>query len=230
MNSDRILDALHMAWVLGIIVAVAGMVWIERDVDRIVRAVPADYLRQTIYVIGGTATDLEKTLKAERQASADQLKAAAISQQKMNTLLDQGTQFLLALGKTNDTLNAGLADQQRQLDQLEADADASIKGLTSAEQQLDRVLAGAGDAAASAAQLAADPALKDSLGQLDAAMGQADQTLQQIQQIAASGNRDAQMLEARLRQALKPASLAKNLFERALGIAGPAAQVATAVK
>ena len=56
------------------------------------------------------------------------------------------------------------------------------------------------------------------------------QVLASLDGMAASGNRDAAMLEAKLREALKPATLAKSIFMRALGLAGPAAEVATAVK
>ena len=40
----------------------------------------------------------------------------------------------------------------------------------------------------------------------------------------------AAIIEVRLRQALAPASLAKSIFMHALGIAGPAAQIAAAAK
>jgi len=38
------------------------------------------------------------------------------------------------------------------------------------------------------------------------------------------------MLDAKLKQALKPASLAKSILERLLGLAGPIAEVGLAVR
>lgn len=234
---EKFVRGVHAALLLTALAGTAGIVWIERGailierhVDGLIAAVDPVYLHQAVYVAGGTVVDLEKTLKAERKASADQLAAAAEGQQKLNALLDRATQFVAALNETNATLNTAIADQDRSLLATEAKAGSAIDSLAAAEAQLDRVLANAAAASESAAQVAADPHLKDALAELDQATSEADTTLAHLSSIAASGDRDAQMLETRLRQALKPASLAKSLFERALGIAGPAAQIATAAK
>lgn len=75
-----------------------------------------------------------------------------------------------------------------------------------------------------------NPAIGESLGNLEKATAEADTALANLDAISASGNRDAQMVESRLREALKPASLAKSIIYHALGIAAPAAQIASAVK
>lgn len=212
--------------------ATAGIVWIERDVHRALADLPATVtdFHRTLIVAGGAAGDLEKTLRQERQASANQIASATASEQKLNALLDRATQFVDGLDSTNRTLAGAIADQNKSLLTLEQQATKEIADMDAATHVLGGVLMSAGQAAQSAAELAADPHLKRSLEQLDAAMSEANATLVQIDAIAASGNRDAQMIETRLRQALKPASLAKTLFERALGLAGPAAQIATAAK
>lgn len=222
----------HAALLLAALAAAAGVVWIERDVHRALADLPATVTdaHRAIVVAGGAAGDLEKTLRDERQASADQLAAAAAGQAKLNALLDRATRFLVDVDATNADLAGAVKHQDTALAGIEAAASRTIADLDQSTKILDAALAGAARASDSAAQLAADPKLADSLDQLDLAMAQANVALTHLSGIAASGDRDAAMLEARLRQALKPASLAKAAFERLLGIAGPAAQVATAAK
>lgn len=229
---ERFARGVWMAAGILALVAVAGIVWIERDVHRALADLPATVTdaHRAIVVAGGAAGDLEKTLRTERQASADQLSAAAAGQAKLNRLLDRATAFLGGLGETNRDLATLIENQDLTLRALEGQAATDLADLDASEKQLTIAMQNAGAATKSAAELAADPHLKDSLAALDFAMAQANVTLAHLSSIAASGDRDAAMLEARLRQALKPASLAKSIFMRALGIAGPAAQIATAAK
>lgn len=227
---DQFVRGVHALLLLTALAAVAGIVWIERDIDLVVRSVPVDYVHQTIYVAGGTITDLEKTLKEERKASGDQLAAAAAGQQKLNHLLDNATAFLAGLGETNRDLATLIENQDLSLRTLETQATTDLTELDASEKQLTTAMTSASRASTSAAELLADPHLAASLAELDAAMAKTNDTMAHLTSIAASGDRDAAMLEARLREALKPASLAKTIFMRALGLAGPAAQVATAAR
>ena len=127
-------------------------------------------------------------------------------------------------------LSAAVSNQDAQLTALEKQATASIAEVQEATRQAEAVLGTLEATGQSLAALAANPAFLEALERLDDATGKANAILASVDAIAASGNRDAQMLETRLRQALKPASLAKSIFLHALGLAGPAAQIATAVK
>jgi len=229
---DRFVRGVHALLLLAALAATAGIVWIERDVHLALAGLPAAVTdaRRVVLVAGGAATDIEKTLRTERQASADQLAAAAAGQQKLNHLLDNATAFLARLDETNRDLATLVENQDLSLGALERQATADLADLDAGEKQLAAAARELTAASSSAADLLADPRNAEILAQLDAAMAKTNDTLAHLSSIAASGDRDAAMLEARLRQALKPASLAKAAFERLLGIAGPAAQVATAAK
>lgn len=140
--------------------------------------------------------------------------------------------------------SALLADQQLQLDAMEARATNALTDLQAAERQAQLILAplseaarngaqaarSASEAAAFAAKTAGNPSISESLRRLDLALAESDATLANLQAISASGNRDAAMIETRLRQALKPASMLKSALLRALGVAGPAAAIAASVR
>lgn len=229
---DRFVRGVHASLLILALAATAGIVWIESDIHATILALHPSitYGEQTIKIVGGAATDLEKTLRTERQASADQLAAAAQGQQKLNHLLDNATAFVEAMGETNRELNTAIEDQDLGLQALEKQGTADLADLDASEKQFYIAMKNASEATKSAAGLMADPHLADSLAKLDTAMAKTNDTLGHLSAIAASGDRDAAMLEARLREALKPASLAKTIFLRALGLAGPAAQVATAAR
>jgi len=189
---------------------------------------------------------------AEKFASAsDSLSDAA---RKQNVYLDQTSRELnktvadahdllshadFALNGRNGhggllpSATALVADQQMQLDAIEARATKALSDLDAAEQQAQPILASlseaahsASDAAASAAKAAGNPEIAQSIDRLDVALAESDVTLANLQAISASGDRDAAMIEARLREALKPASFLKSALLRALGVAAPIAQIA----
>lgn len=140
--------------------------------------------------------------------------------------------------------SAVVADQKLQLDVIEARATKALADLDAAEQQAQPILASlndaardgaraaqsASEAAAVAAQTAGNPRIAESLQRLDLALDESDATLANLQSISASGNRDAAMIETRLRQALKPASLLKTVLLRVMGVAAPAAQIASSLR
>jgi predicted ribonuclease YlaK len=140
--------------------------------------------------------------------------------------------------------NAMVADQQLQLDAIEARTTKALVDLDAAEQRAQVILVSldhaarstaqaahsASDAAAITAKVAGNPQIAESLQRLDLALAESDVTLANLQAISASGNRDATMIETRLRQALKPASLLKAALLRAIGLGGPAAEIASTLR
>ena len=84
---DQFVRGVHATLLILALAATAGIVWIERDIHETMLALHPSitYGEQTIKIVGGAATDLEKTLRTERQASADQLAAAAQGQQKLES-------------------------------------------------------------------------------------------------------------------------------------------------
>lgn len=128
------------------------------------------------------------------------------------------------------TLNSAVANQDAHLVKMEEQGTQALTQLTTAITDLQPVLTNSAKLAAAGVNLVNDPQLKQALARLNDAIANADATLAQLDKAAASGDRSMEMIEAKLRQALAPASLAKSILERALGIAGPAAQIATAAK
>lgn len=188
------------------------------------------YLNQLLPIVGGAATNVEKTLREERDASRDQLAQSTAVLKNVNAAVSQAKDdlvefhaLLAGLGKTNSTLDAAIATQSREAAETEKQAQAALADLSSALQQANAVLADLD-------HVAANPDLPSITKHLDDAILEANSVLKHVDGAAASGERDMLMIETKLRQALKPASLAKTIFERALGIAGPAAQIAAAAK
>jgi hypothetical protein len=184
---------------------------------------------RTIVIAAGAATNIEKSLRAERDASKDQIESSTAAMKKFNATLDDLHLVLVNANGVVTHIDGAVVHVDAAVVQLTAQASTAIADLDVAVKDVQPILAHLGDASASLADLAKDPSIRASLIELDKATAETNSILANLDAIAASGNRDAQMLEARLRQALKPASLAKTIFERALGLAGPAASVATAV-
>jgi hypothetical protein len=184
------------------------------DAHRALAGLPATVtdLRRVVLVAGGAATDLEKTLRDERAASADQIRQASLSAVKLNTALDRASTFLDTLNGTGQLLGQAVTDQDQALLALEKQATADLVTLDDASRQLNAALGNTAAASKSAADLLADPAIGESIARLDGAMAKADETLAHLDSAAASGDRQMAMLEVRLRQALKPASLLRQLL------------------
>jgi hypothetical protein len=184
---------------------------------------------RTIVIAGGAATNIEKSLRAERDASKEQIDASTAAMKKFNATLDDLHLVLLNANTVTSHIDTVVGHVDVAVVQLTAQTSTAIADLDTAVKGAQPLMAHLSDASASLADLAKDPSIRDSLTELDKATAETNSILANLDAIAASGNRDAQMLEVRLRQALKPASLAQTIFMRALGLAGPAASVATAV-
>ena len=211
---EQFVRGVHLLLLGLVIAAVAGVMLLELDVHRTLAGLPATVtdLRRVVLVAGGAATDLEKTLRDERAASAEQIRQASLSAVKVNTALDQASNFLSTLNSAAVSLNGAIDDQNRSMLALEKQATADLVTLDDASKQLNAALGNTAAASKSAADLLADPAIGESIARLDGAMAKADETLAHLDSAAASGDRQMAMLEARLRQALKPASLLRQLL------------------
>lgn len=235
----KFVQAVHLAQMLSalalvLILSAAGL-WLRWDLKDLHPA--ATDLPRVVRITGGAATDLEKTLKIERDAATNQINATAAMQQKITLAMDN---FAGLMKHTDDSLNgtagvlptisSAVHDQNAKMLELEDQAKENLADLDTAEKQLTALLTNATNATKSAADLAADPEIHAALVKLDAAMDKTNEFLAHLDSIGASGDRQMQLIEAKLREALKPASLLKTIFTRSLGLAGPAAQVATATK
>jgi len=233
---ERFTRGVWLAVPLLLAAAVAGLLWLEWDAHRrLAQLEPILHTAgETARVVGGAAADLEKTLKDEHKAEADQLAAAAALQAKATAAADG---FANLLNKTDDSLNGkggvlpvlagAIADQNANMNAISLRAEAAIDTLNATIRDIQPLLAAATTAAQNGASLSGDPRISEALGRIDDATLQANDILEHLDMISASGDRDAAMLETRLRQALKPASLAKELFERILQVGPP---IATAVR
>jgi hypothetical protein len=227
----RFLEFLQAAALIAAIVALGGLVGIERT------------LRQALPPI------LASTQRAAQKfaAASDSLSDAA---RRQDRYLDQTSRELNKtvadahdlLIHTDESLNgrnghggvlpaaaAMLVEQRTQLDAIETRTNLALSDLDAAEKQALPILASLNQAARATADTAGNPRIAESLQRLDTALAKADATLANLQAISSSGNRDASMIETRLRQALKPAGLLKSALLHALGIAAPAAQIASAI-
>jgi hypothetical protein len=178
----------------------------------------------------------KKTLKLERSAAQSQINEAAAAANALNAAANAAE---LLLSNTNKSLNGPsgflpsattlINHQDANLTALEQQATKNLADLDADETNLNALILTATKAAESAAQIAADPQIKESLAKFDTDLDTLNEILSNLDDIAKSGNRDAQMIEARLRAALKPATLAKSILMHMLGVAGPAAEVGAAV-
>jgi len=240
--TDRYEQFTRMAWlavpisiIVLIVIFCSAALWLRADLKELHPA--ATDAPRVLRIVGGAATDIEKALKQEREASTAQIQATAQLQGKANAAADNLAKLVQ---HTDDSLNGtkgvlpvlsgAIAEQNVNMTKISVRAEAAIDTLDVTVADLQPVLAAAATAAQNGADLSGDPAIKQALQRLDDAIAQSNDVLQHLDAIAASGDRDAAMLETRLREALKPASLAKTIFMRTLGLAGPAAQVATAAK
>src|ERR1700730_16546564 len=106
------------------------------------------YLNQILPIVGGAATNVEKTLREERDASREQLAQSTAVLKNVNAAVSQAKDDLVefhaliaGLGKTNSTLDAAIATQSREAAETEKQARAALADLSSALQQANAVLA-----------------------------------------------------------------------------------------
>ncbi len=242
----RIIELLEAATLVVALVALTGLIGIERIVRQNLPSILAS--AQTAARRFASASDSLSNAARKQNLYLDQT-----SRELDKTVADAHDLLLhtdLSLNGRNGRggllpyASALVSDQQLQLDVIEAHASKALADLDAAEHQAQPILSSLNEAAQSAAQTAhgasnvvsiaaraaGNPSIAESLQRLDLALAESDATLANLQAISASGNRDAVMIEARLRKALKPASMLKSALLRALGMAAPAAQIASSLR
>ena len=211
---DRALKVLAVLRAIAAIAALSALALAGWDLHlRLIQLQKsATYLNQILPIVGGAATNIEKTLREEREASRDQLAQSTAVLKNVNAAVGQAKldlvefhALLAGIEKTNSTLDAAIATQSREAVETEKQAQAALANLNAAMRQANAVLADLD-------RVAANPDAPQILKRLDDAILEANSVLKHVDNSAASGERDMLMIEARLRQALKPASLAKTIF------------------
>ena len=185
---------------------------------------------RNLAIIGVAAGEIQKGARAWEQSSKTQAADADAVLQTATGALGSMRSLLDGMEQTNTAIAAAIAHQDSNLTIVEGRSYQAVGDLSAALGKMQQLEETANATAGDIAKLAASPDLAAAIAQFDQGMVKMNSVLASLDGMAASGNRDAAMLEAKLREALKPATLAKSIFMRALGLAGPAAEVATAVK
>lgn len=226
-----LLEVLEVAALIATIVALVGLVAIERSVSERLPRILADSEAAAQKFAAASDSVADAAAKQDRyldQTSRELSKTVTDA----HDLLIHTDESLNGRDGRGGTLTAAsdlLADQQTRLRTMEVRANLALDDLDAAEKEAQPILTSLNQASQSAAQTAGNTSIAESLRRLDLALAESDATFANLQAISASGDRDAILIEGRLRQALKPASLLKKAFLHALGIAGPAAQVAASL-
>lgn len=243
MTLKRAVELLEAAALCTATIALIGLIGIEGSVRQKLPAIMES--AQTAAKKFASASDSLSDAARKQDRYLDQT-----SRELSKTVADAHDLLIhtdFALNSSDGLLpsaSALVTDQKLQLDSIEARATKALADLDAAELQAHSILASlndaarsgalaarhASDAAAFAAKTAGNPRIEQSLQRLDLALAESDATLANLQAISASGNRDASMIEIRLRQTLKPASLLKTALLRALGVAAPAAQIGASLR
>jgi chromosome segregation ATPase len=181
--------------------------------------------------------ELAQTSANVRHATAEWEAASKQQSAEITTAAQTTTADLQQFGVVLQQAQGAIGDARVTIANVDRDLDAQNAAALAVELQAQKTLAALehqtdelAPILANLDKLTADPSLPDTLHQLDATMADAQKAMVSLDSIAASGDRDALMLEDKLREALKPATLTKTIFMRALGLAAPMAQIATAVK
>jgi hypothetical protein len=228
----RLLQTLEAATLIAAIGALMGFMEIERTV------------RNRLPAILAASGDAAQKLAAAGDSIADAARKQDLyldhTSRELNKTVADAHDFLI---HTDESLNGrngrggvlpaasqALAEQKTQFDALEARANVAISDLDAAEKQAQPLLASLSQAAQGASDAEVNPRIAESIERLDEALAESDAVLANLQAISASGNRDAAMVETRLRQALKPSGLLKSALLRALGVVAPAIQIAASVR
>ena len=219
----RILQGIALA---AFVIFLALCIWIAWDVHRATRQLPAlaTDVDRSVLILAGAGTNLEKTLRAERDASAAQLAASAEAQRKLNLVLDSTR---ITIGQANHVLadlDSAIQMQDHNLSVVEQQATAAIATLELQMQQLDPAIKSANVALANTARLSADPALHETLLHVDATTA----AMQATGELVQDSMKD---IHDFIHRETAPVRGAWNTIKAFLReFAGPAAQVAVAAK
>jgi len=242
----RAVELLEIAALIGAIIALSGLISIEGSVRRKLPSIleSAQTTAQKFASASDSISDAARKQDRYLDQTSRELNKTVADAHDLLVHTDFALNGRKGRGGLLRSANAVVADQKLQLDLIDTRATKALDDLDDAEQRALPILTSlsdaarngaraarsASDAAASAAKTAGNPRVDESLQRLDLALAESDATLANLQSISSSGNRDAVMIETRLRQALRPASILKAALLRALGVAGPAAQIASGLR
>jgi len=224
-----LLRSLEAAALVALIVALLGAISIERIVRNSLPGI-FDGSREAVGKLSAASDALALAADAESRAAPQQTREVSKAVADAHDLLAHTDISLNGPHGLIPRISASVADQQARLDELEREANRAIADLDAAVQRAQPAIQDLASASGGISRAANDPAITQALANLASATGRADSVLRNLDAISASGNRDAAMIEKRLREALKPASLLKSALLRALGIAAPAAEIAASVR
>jgi len=225
----RIIEMLEAVALVALIIALAGLIAIERTIGK---GLPPLLLSAQAAAgrLSAASDALARAANAESKAAPQQTREVSKAVADAHDLLAHTDISLNGPHGLIPRISASVADQQARLDELEREANRAIADLDAAVQRAQPAIQDLASASGGISRAANDPAITQALANLASATGRADSVLRNLDAISASGNRDAAMIEKRLREALKPASLLKSALLRALGIAAPAAEIAASVR
>lgn len=227
----KFLNILEAATLIALLIALSEMIAIERSLRQKLPPILAStqIAATKIAVASDALADSARKQNRDLDQMSRELNKTVANAHDLLVHTDISLNGRNGSGGVLPTASALLADQQLRLDAIEARACKAVTDLDSAEQNAQTILASLNQAAGNAANVAGNRDIPESLQRLDIALAEADATLANLQTISASGNRDARMIENRLHQALKPASLLKSALLHALSIAAPAAQIVSSM-
>jgi len=245
VTTKRTVELLEAAALIAAIVALIGLIGIEGSVRQKLPSIltSAQSAAQKFASASRSLSDAARKQDRYLQQTSRELNKTVADAHDLLVHTDFALNGRHGRGGLLPSASAMLTNQQMQLDVMEAQATKALADLDAAEQQAQPILVSlnevarngvlaarnVSDAAEFAAKTAGNPRIAESLQRLDLALAESDATLTNLESISASGSRDAAMIETRLRQALKPASLLKTALLRALGVAAPAAAIASTV-
>jgi hypothetical protein len=219
---NRFKQILECGALIALTVAMIGLIAIEGSLRKALPDILASAARG--------AAKFADASDALNTAAQNETKYLANGSRELNKTVADAHDLLIHTDLSLNGPEGLLPTQTKQLALMESQANQAIADLDAAVKQAQPILANLSVAAFGASQAANDPNIAKSLAGLAEATRKANIALLNLDAISASGNRDAQALEARLKQVLKPASLLKTALYRALGIAVPAAEIAGALR
>jgi len=212
-----IIETLEAAALIALIVALWGAIALEGTLRQKLPGILDSAAR--------AAQHFDTASGAVAKAAVDQDAELEDENRRTKKLITHASDLLAHTDLSLNGPDGLLPTQAKQLSAIEDQANRAIADLDIAVTEAQPAIKSLASASQSLATASQNPAIGETLANLDKSSQEAAIALQNLDQITASGNRDAQMVEKRLRQALKPASLAKSILMHALGLAAPAAEV-----
>ena len=162
---------------------------------------------RTLIVAGAAATHLEKAAGTWQEASKSQALATTQTMSNVGAAAKQLSGFI---SKTDDSVNSVLLPAlSNSITEQNAALLSTQRGLQENLFQMSQATAEAQKVMADADEVIADPQIKETLAHVN-------ETSESVAGVAQDTKESADMLEARLRQMLKPSSIGKQILLTAL--------------